>query len=223
MSDDSFIREVNEELRHDQLRNAWNRFGNYLIAAAILVVLATVGYRGWEYYTTSQAAGSGDSYLAAVELAERGEHGAAIASLRELSQNGYGEYPALARLRIAAEYAREGETMEAIEEYDAIVADSEIDAALRSVARLRAGLLSVDVQNYEQVSERLTPLATAGGQYRSLAREALGVAALEAGMEREAAEWFGQIASDADAPAAVKSRAGIMLDMLAGRGVTQAG
>jgi len=42
MSDDSFIREVDEELRHDRLKSIWDRFGNLLIGLAVLVlVLAT--------------------------------------------------------------------------------------------------------------------------------------------------------------------------------------
>ena len=35
--DDSFIREVNEELRSDQMRLVWKRFGRILIGAAVLV------------------------------------------------------------------------------------------------------------------------------------------------------------------------------------------
>ena len=34
--DDSFIREVNDELRSDQMRVVWKRFGRVLIAAAVL-------------------------------------------------------------------------------------------------------------------------------------------------------------------------------------------
>jgi hypothetical protein len=223
MSDDSFIREVDEEIRHDQLRSLWNRFGNYLIGAAVLVVLATAGYRGWEYYTNTQSASSGDSYLAATRLADQEEYGAAIAALRELVQNGYGEYPALARLRIAAILAQEGQDTEAISEYDAIAADTGIDDVFRDVARLRAGLLGVDVENYDNVRQRLEPLAEPGGTYRSLAREALGLAAMKAGASDEAASWFGQIVDDAEAARDIRTRARLMLDVLAGRGVSASG
>jgi hypothetical protein len=48
MSDDSFIREVEEELRSDRLKGFWDRFGPILIGAAILVVVATAGWRGYE-------------------------------------------------------------------------------------------------------------------------------------------------------------------------------
>jgi hypothetical protein len=72
MSDDSFVREVNDELRQDQLKGLWNRFGNVIIAIAVLIVLGTAGYRGWEYWRTQQAAKSGDAFLSAIELSKSG-------------------------------------------------------------------------------------------------------------------------------------------------------
>jgi hypothetical protein len=48
MSDDSFIREVNEEIRREQAQALWDRFGPALLGIAILIVLGTaavVGYR----------------------------------------------------------------------------------------------------------------------------------------------------------------------------------
>ena len=50
MSDDSFIREVEEELRSDRLKKVWNQFGAFIIGAAIVIVVATAAWRGSEYY-----------------------------------------------------------------------------------------------------------------------------------------------------------------------------
>ena len=41
MSDDSFIREVNEELRQDQAKALWDRYGPIVLGIAVAVVLAT--------------------------------------------------------------------------------------------------------------------------------------------------------------------------------------
>ena len=42
---DSFIREVNEELRSDQVRNAWKRYSRVIIGVAVVIVLGTAGHR----------------------------------------------------------------------------------------------------------------------------------------------------------------------------------
>jgi hypothetical protein len=220
MSDDSFVREVNDELRQDQLKGLWNRFGNVVIAIAVLIVLGTAGYRGWEYWRTQQAAKSGDAFLAAIELSKSGKQDDALASLDEIAKSGSGQYPALAKLRIAGETLDRGDKPAALAAFDAIANDTSLDEAFRSVARIRAGMIAVDVETYDQVKARLEPMAAAGQAYRSLAREALGLAAWKAGANDDAAKWFRQITDDAGAAGNVRERARLMLDMLAGKGVT---
>ncbi|MEZ5871820.1 MAG: tetratricopeptide repeat protein [Nitratireductor sp.] len=222
MSDDSFIREVDEELRHDQAKALWNRFGNLIIGAAILVVVATGAYRYWEYYTEQKAAASGDVFLSAIELSKQGRQDDAIAKLQELTDSGVGDYPALARLRLAGELIGRGDTAGALKAFAEISADQKVPEPLRSVATLRAGMVAVDSEGYDEVKARLEPLSVAGGPYRHLAREALGLSAMKAGNDQEAVKWFQMIADDAGSSGNVRQRATIMLDLLASRGVKAA-
>lgn len=223
MSDDSFIREVDEELRHDRLKDLWQRFGGWLIAVAVLIVVATAAWRGWQYYSASQAAQAGDAFLSAIELSDQGKHDEAIAALQELEETGSGAYSPLARLRIAGELEARDDAAGAIAAYDAIAADASAGESFRSVAQLRAGILAVDSEGYDEVKARLEALAAPGGYYRHLAREALGLSAWKAGANEEALKWFQSIADDAESGANIRSRAAIMLDLLAGKGVKQAG
>jgi hypothetical protein len=220
MSDDSFVREVNDELRQDQLKGLWNRFGNIIIAIAVLIVLGTAGYRGWEYWRDQQSAKSGDAFLAAIELSRSGKQDDAFGALNEIAKSGSGQYPALAKLRIAGETLARGDKPAAIAAFDEVANDGSLDEAFRSVARIRAGMIAVDVETYDQVESRLEPMAAAGQAYRSLAREALGLAAWKAGANEEAAKWFREISDDAGAAGNVRERARLMLDLLAGKGIS---
>ena len=77
MSDDSFIREVEEELRSDRLKGFWDRFGTYIIAAAVIVVIATAAWTGYEYYTESRANASGDTAHSSSVIGETPSRGVA--------------------------------------------------------------------------------------------------------------------------------------------------
>lgn len=220
MSDDSFIREVDDELRQDRAKAIWDGYGRYIIGAAILVVAATAAWRGWEYYVQQQAAASGDRFMEAIRLSGEGKNDAAIEELERLVQDGSGQYPALAKMRIASELAVRGETQKAIESYDAIAADSTFAESFRNVSSLRAGLLAVDALPLEETVKRLEPLAGAGLAYRHSAREGLGLAYYKAGKLQEAAKWFDAIANDAQTGINLRGRANIMLDLLAGKGIT---
>jgi len=220
MSDDSFIREVEEELRSDRMQGFWDKFKYFIIGGAILIVLATAGYRFWLSYSENVAAESGDAFIAAVTLSNDGKHEEAIAALEELSQTGSGQYPALAKIRVAAEYAKNGNPEKAVAAFDSIANDSSFDATLRNVARLRAGLLLVDTGTYDQVTDRLNQMANAGQSFRHSAREGLGLSAWKNKQYQDAFTWFTAINDDPETPQGVRNRAAIMLELIAGKGIT---
>ena len=118
------FKEVDEDLRREQLRKLWDRFGPFVIGLAILIVVATAGYRGWVYWQEKQAQATGDRFLAALDLANQGKHEEAITALKAIEANGSGSYPVLAGFRIASEMAVTGDSKDAIAEYDAIAAKS---------------------------------------------------------------------------------------------------
>ena len=160
MSDDSFIREVNEEIRQDQARALWDRFGPAFIGVAVAVVLATAAYVAWDYWTESRANASGDAFSQALKLANEGKDDEALAALKALEADSYGAYPLLARMRAATVLVDKGDFAGAVAEFDAVAADSSIPDAIRDMARLRAGLILVDSGSYEDVSSRVEVLST---------------------------------------------------------------
>src|SRR5580658_7140009 len=52
------FQEVDEEVRREQLKKLWERYGTYIIAALILVIVAVGGWRGYEWWQAKRAAGA---------------------------------------------------------------------------------------------------------------------------------------------------------------------
>ena len=179
MSD--IFREVDEDLRREQLRKLWDRFAPYVIGMAVLIVVVTAGYRGWEYWKLRQAQASGDRFLAALQLADQGKHAEAITALQAIEKDGSGGYPVLAAFRIAAEKAAGDDDSGAVAEYDAIAARGGISDDMRTLARLRAALLVIDQVDFPDLKQRIGDLATVGNPWRHSAREILGLGAWRAG------------------------------------------
>lgn len=218
MSDDSFIREVNEEMRQDQARALWDRFGPYVIGLAVLIVLATAAFVVWDYWDESRANASGDAFSEALELANGGKPDEAAAALKRLEEEGYGAYPLLARMRGATVLAEKGDFAGAVAGFDAVAGDSSIDAAIRDLARLRAGYLMVDHGSYADVSSRLEVLTADTNAFRHSAREALGLSAWKEGKAGDALKFFDQIASDDGAPRQARERASMLAELIRGSG-----
>lgn len=218
MSDDSFIREVEEELRNERMRAIWDRYGKFIIGGAVLIVVGVAAWRSLEYYQTSQAAEAGDAFMQAVDLAEEGKRDEAITALQAIQRDGSGAYRTLAGLRAAAELAESDKAKEAIAAYDAIAGDNSVEENFRSIARLRAGLLLVDEGTVSEVQARVGPLTGPGAPYRSSGREALALAYYKAGDLEEAARQLKAILEDQGTPGALRQRAQLMADLIVSQG-----
>lgn len=218
MADDNFIREVNEEIRKEQVKAFWDRYGAALIAVAVLVVVGTGAYVGYRYWTETQANRSGDAYSQALALADSGKGEEALAAFTELEKDGYGAYPLLARMRAATVKADNGDIAGAVVDFDGVAADNAIPTVLRDMARLRAAFLLVDHGSFADVSSRIEALTGDTNPLRHSAREALGLAAWKDGKKADALKLFDQIVADEAAPRGVRERATMMAGLIRGSG-----
>jgi hypothetical protein len=216
MSDESFVREVNEELRQDQLKAVWRRYGMAIVAGVILILAATAGYVGWGYWNEQRANESGDQFSAALQLANEGRTEEALAALGQLEADGYGAYPVLARMRAATVRAEAGDYEAAIAAFDSVAADSSVPGSIRDMARLRAALLLVDHGSYGDVASRAEPLSDDANALRHGAREAMGLAAWAAQDLENAQRLFEMIVDDSAAPTNTRQRAEMMVELIAG-------
>ncbi|RUZ40383.1 tetratricopeptide repeat protein, partial [Mesorhizobium sp. M7A.F.Ca.CA.004.05.2.1] len=196
MSDDSFIREVNDEIRREQAQALWDRFGPALIVVAVLVVLGTAAFVGYRYWDETRANRSGDAFSQALKLANDGKNDEALTALDQLEKDGYGAYPLLARMRGATVKANKGDVPAAVKDFDEVAADTAIPQGIRDMARLRAALLLVDHGSFADVSSRVEALTSDTNTLRHTAREALGLSAWKEGKTQDALKLFDQIAAD---------------------------
>jgi hypothetical protein len=218
MSDDTFIREVNEEIRREQAQAIWTKFGPTMIGAAVLIVLATAAYVAYDYWDTSRANASGDKFSQALKLANDGKSDEAAAVFKELEDSGYGAYPVLARMRTATVLAEKGDKAGAVSAFDAVAADTSIPVSLRDIAKLRAAFLLVDSGSYADVESRVKDLVADTNPLRYTAREALAMSAYKEGKMADAMKAFEQLSGDETTPRNTRERANMMADLIRGSG-----
>lgn len=218
MSDDSFFREVNEEIRQDRARALWDRFGPWALAIAVLVVLGTALFVAWEYWVESRANRSGDAFSQALTLANEGRSDEALGALQDLEIEGYGAYPLLARMRAATVLAAKGDKAGAVASFDQVAADTSIPGVIRDMARLRAALILVDSGSYADVSARAETLTGDTNPLRHSARETLGLSAWKEGRSADALTLFEQIVADTETPRNVRERATMLVELIRGQG-----
>jgi hypothetical protein len=218
MSDDSFLREVEEELRSDKLKAFWRRFAPFIIGGAVLIVLLVGANEVWKWYRSSTAANASDQYYAAIDMAQSGDIAGARTALAELQSSGPGGYAVLARFQDAALLAEQGDADAALAAYDALAASLD-QRRLRELAYILGGYLAVDHLDVSAVEQRVGGLTGDDSAMRNSAREALGLAHYKAGNVAEARANFEAMAADPNAGQDIQLRAFIYLEQLASTGV----
>lgn len=213
MSDDLLFREVDEELRQDQLKKLWAQYGLYVVGLAVLIVAAVAGYNGWTYWQAKRAAEAGARYEAALELAQGGKEAEALAQLSEIADDAPRGYETLASLSHAAYLARTGETEQAVAVYDGLAASAG-DEAIRNLARVRAALLLLDTADRADIDNRLAPIDDPASPWRHSAREIRGLAAFRAGDQAAALGHFQRLMGDAAAPQDARQRAQVIMSLI---------
>ena len=211
MSD--ILREVDEELRRERYQKLWERYGIYLVGAALVLVLTVAGWRGWEWYVTREASRAGARYEAALELDTAGKQSEAEEVLTALVKEAPRGYRTLARFRIAAELSQRDRSAGAAA-YDALADDTSLESAFRDLARVRAALALVDTASASEIARRLDPLIAGNSAFKASAREILALARFRAGERDAARRLFVEIMADPETPPSLRSRAQLMLALL---------
>ena len=211
------FQEVDEEVRREQLKKLWERYGNLIMAACVLVVVGVGAWRGYEWWEAKKAAENGAAFEQAVTLAESGKQQEAEAAFAKLATDGSTGYRVLARLREAAELART-DRKASVAAYDGIAGDRSVGQVIQDLAALRAGYLLVDTASYGDMRARLEPLTAPERTFRHSARELLALSAWRGGEMGAARQWTEAIMTDPHTPPGLRSRAEVLSELITSSG-----
>lgn len=213
MSD--IFREIDEELRRDSLEQLWKRYATYIIAVAVLIVLATAGVMGWRAYQDKQREAQGAQYNAALDLVHQGKDADAAAAFTSLTQTADSGRAVLARLEEAASKINSNDVPGAIAAYDQVAADNSADQGLRDAATVLSARYMLDTGDPQAVIAKLQPLAASASPWHGLALELTALAELKAGDKAKAHSAFDSLSKDTTVPQGVRQRATEMAATLA--------
>ncbi len=211
---DTFIREVDEELRREQLKQVWDQYGFFIAGGAVALLAAVWGYTHWQSSRAASAALHGVQFEEAARLARDGKTEDAIKAFTALSKSAAPGYQGLAELRLAALQSKAGKVAEAVAAYDAIARDTSIDLIVRDLAGVKAANLRLPTADLAEMERRLSTLTAEGAPWRSAAKELLGLAFYKAAKFEDARKVFEQLLVDRSAPQGMSERAQLMLAVL---------
>ncbi len=211
MSDSAAYHEIDEAVRKDELKEWWARYGTWVVAAAVAVVVAVAGLVGWRQYDAAQRGDASAVYSAA--LAKIGQDPkAARAELDQQARSAPEPYRSLAAL-IAAQL---DEPQEAQVAALLAVAPTLSAPELTDLANVIAGFKSVDSPRATEVVAQLEPLAGPDRPFRLSVRELQALVAMHKGDLKRAREVWTEISKDPAVPQGAVQRVTAMLNLYGG-------
>jgi len=202
--------EVNEELRRQQLKSIWDRFGVYIIGFAVLIILSVGGNEIINHLNNRVSQRESNAFDNALNLIENGNDSAGLDQLIKLTEGKTG-YKGLALFRLSSESLTNGNYQEAVDYLKKASLDKTLTNNLRVFAKIKAGLILVDNGSFSEVDVLLKEVVENGGPFSFHAKEILALALIKNGRDLEAQEIFQEIANDASAPPVLARRAEIFL------------
>ncbi|WP_093664273.1 tetratricopeptide repeat protein [Sphingomonas gellani] len=203
----ALLREVDDELRRDQLVGFWRQWGLWLMIAVVGALAAFGGWLFWQHRQQAAAGVEGEQLSSAYQDIAQDQPAKAQGTLANLAKSDSGGYRAVALQTEADILLQKKDLKGAAAKFAAIANDTSIAQPFRDLALVRQTAAEFDQLKPQVVIERLRPLTAKENPFFGSAAEMVAMAQLRAGRRDLAGQLFGQIANDKDVPDSIRQRA----------------
>lgn len=204
---DTFVREVDENLRRDQMRDFFKAYGGWLTAAVIIFLAASGGFIWWKQHQVTVHEQQVEKLAQVYKDAGAGKISQLPQQLDELSKSRSKGVRAQARFVRAALALQQGDQKTAVATFKALASDTSLPAPYRNAALIRQTELEFDQLQPQEIVARLQPLAKPGEPWFGSAGEMTALAMIKEGKKPEAGQLFAAIARDNSVPETIRTRA----------------
>ena len=211
---DAFIQEVNEDVKNDNLKVLWNKYGLFIILFVVIAVTAAVSFetiKGWRDAKYQQQT---ENYLSALQASENYEN--SLKALEKIAAANQGIYSDLARIQIATILFEQGKNSEAEVMLQTIADNDELNPRIRNLAALKLATYKIDTAPRAEIETLLKPVIDADNSWSPLATDLLAMVAIRDGDTETARSLYTSLLESGNISDNFKSRIQDMLSTLNG-------
>ncbi len=205
-TNDTFLREVDENLRRDRARDFAKQYGSWLIGALVLFLLASGGYIYWKHRQQLDAERRVEQLASVYRNIGTGKMAGAPQKLNQLAEDGGPALRASALITLAAIALEQNDVKAATARFREIATDEDLPKPYRDIALIRQTALEFDSLKPGEVIARLDPLAKPGSPWFGSAGDMTAAALFKQGKKAEAGRLYGAIAKDRTVPDSIRAR-----------------
>ena len=196
LDEDPLLKEISEDVKNEQMRALWDKYGLYVIIFVAIVLTAAVSFETFKNWANKRNQEISNAYAVAISLQSQGKLDESLKLFQNLSEHS-GLYADIAKLQIANIYFEQKKNNEAVEVLEQLIDDAE-SSQMQEVASLKLAAYKLDTNAPAQdVKEILLPLTQQDSGSYNVARELLAMLAIRDGDLEAAKKEYEQIIASA--------------------------
>lgn len=209
---DAFINEVDEDIKNDNFKVLWNRYGVFVILFVLLAVSATVSYEKIRSWRIAQNQATTENYMAAAQVQENLEN--TMASLQKIASDNQGIFSDFAKLQMANVLFSQDKQEEALTALQNLADDVSAADEVRNIALIKLATYKVDTMPRAEFVAMLKPIAEANTSWSPLAQDLLAMSAIKDGDVDAARAIYENILKVKDLPEGFRAKVQDILSSL---------
>ncbi len=216
LKSEELFREVDEELQREKLLALWRRYGGWVVALALVIIVGVAAFLGWQRWQEHSRQSQAQEFAQAMRTFADKRYPEAALDLSKFAATASPGFATVARLNEARAQIQAGDKKGALATLTALANDDTVDPLFRGLASLLDISQQIDTADPKDLIARLEPLSASGKPWRQPARILLSAAALRAGDKSMARKALEEVKQDATAPASTQSLADQLLKAIGG-------
>lgn len=212
---DALLQEIVDDVKSDELRNLWNKYGLFIIIFVAVVITAAVSFETFKSWVNKRNQEVSNAYAVALSLQNQGRLDESLTLLQDIAQRNSGVYRDIAKLQIANIYFEQNKPQEAAALLQELVSSGAKNDQMQEIAAIKLASYKIDSNApAQEVKELLEPLADKDDANYNVARELMAMLAIRDGNLTEAKAQYEKIMTAPNISDSMKARAQDMLSLL---------
>ncbi len=207
-------KEVDAEVKNDQIRAFWKKYRFLFIGLAVAIVGAAIVVEMYNAWREKVRLDESNRFENAVILAYQGQSDAALNELSALADGAKTGYRYLAQLKQAGVLISQGKNEQAFDILTQLMNNNAAPDELRAVARLSLAGHQIDSKNPTEVQNLLQPLLSEKNPFYGSAVELMALTYLKQNNAQAAKNILNQALQNQTLPLNVKQRLDELLSVI---------
>ena len=208
---DAFIMEVDEEVKNDNLKMFWKKYGLFVVILVILVLSVTVSFETIKNWRENQFKEKTENYIAANYASNPDEM---MKALEKIAAGDHGVYSELARIQMTDILIEQGKNEDAVNMLTVMVDDDELNPRIRNLAAVKLAAQKLDSAPKAEIEALLRPVLEAKDSWTPIAKEYLALSSIQEGDIDAARALYQELLQDGEISEDFRNRIQDMLTAL---------